>query len=96
MEIVRKNRMFFLNTLSPNTNIVLKCLLKENIITMHDYNRLNQPNYTQEKIIINLLDNVMDKGNEMCHKFLNLLECEDLRELFRQNLKNFKSDETSQ
>ncbi|KAB5550732.1 hypothetical protein PHYPO_G00057270 [Pangasianodon hypophthalmus] len=96
METLIKNKIFLLNTLSTDASIVLQYVLKDNIITSREYNNLNQPKYTQEQTIINLLDNVMSKGDEACHKFLKLLQREDLQETFPQLKKLFTPDETSQ
>ncbi|XP_046718652.1 caspase-8-like [Silurus meridionalis] len=84
MEMLRKNKVFLIDTLSTDSSIVLQHVQSDNIITKRDYNNLNQPNYTGEKIIINLLDNVMGKGDETCRKLLKLLEKEDLQEIFPQ------------
>ncbi|MCI4386252.1 hypothetical protein PGIGA_G00060150 [Pangasianodon gigas] len=96
METLHKKKSFLLNTLSTDASIILQYVLKDNIITSHDYDNLNQPKYAQERIIINLLDNVMSKGDEACHKFLKLLQREDLQETFPQLKKLFIPDETSQ
>lgn len=95
METVRKNKVFLIDTLSADANIVLQHVQNEKIITRRDYNNLNQPNYTQEKIIISLLDNVTNKGDETCHKFLKLLEKEELQENFPQLKTLFTPDQTS-
>ncbi|KAI5099418.1 caspase-8-like [Silurus meridionalis] len=88
MEMLRKNKVFLIDTLSTDSSIVLQHVQKDEIITKRDYNNLKHPNYTGEKIIIDLLDNVMGKGDETCQKLLKLLGKEDFQEIFPQ-LKKF-------
>ncbi|MCI4386250.1 hypothetical protein PGIGA_G00060110 [Pangasianodon gigas] len=95
METVRQNKVFLIDTLSADASIVLQHVQNDNVITRRDYNNLNQPNHTQEQIIIKLLDNVTNKGNEACHKFLKLLEKEELQEIFPQLKELFTPDQTS-
>ncbi|KAF7700468.1 apoptosis-associated speck-like protein containing a CARD [Silurus meridionalis] len=84
MEMLRKNKVFLIDTLSTDSIIVLQHVQNDNIITKRDYNNLNQPKDTGEKIIINLLDNVMGKGEETCQKLLKMLEKKELQEIFPQ------------
>ncbi|XP_017346711.1 uncharacterized protein LOC108278075 isoform X1 [Ictalurus punctatus] len=95
METVRKNKVFLIDTLSTDASVVLQHVQSDSIITRRDYNNLNQPNHTQEKIIINLLDTVMNRGDETCQKFLKLLEKKELQENFPQLKKLFTPDQTS-
>ncbi|KAK3531744.1 hypothetical protein QTP70_027287 [Hemibagrus guttatus] len=89
MESVRKNKVFLIETLSSDASICLQYVQNDNIISKRDYNNLNQPNHTQEKIIINLLDNLTNKGDETCRKFLKLLEKEGFQDIFPQLKKLF-------
>ncbi|XP_034166789.2 caspase-8 [Pangasianodon hypophthalmus] len=95
METVRKNKVFLIDTLSADASIVLQHVQNDNIITRRDYNNLNQPNHTHEQIIIKLLDNVTNKGNDACHKFLQMLEKEELQEIFPRLKELFTPDHTS-
>ncbi|KAF5880187.1 caspase-8-like [Clarias magur] len=94
METVRKNKTFLIDTLSTDASIVLQHVQSDDIILQRDYKNLNHPNYTDEKIIINLLDTVMGRGDETCRKFLKVLEKQELQEIFPQ-LKNHFTPETS-
>ncbi|KAG7321514.1 hypothetical protein KOW79_014372 [Hemibagrus wyckioides] len=89
MESLRKNKVFLIETLSGDASICLQYVQNDNIITKRDYNNLNQPNHTEEKIIINLLDNLTNKGDETCRKFLKLLEKDEFQEIFPQLKKLF-------
>ncbi|MCJ8740457.1 hypothetical protein PDJAM_G00059430 [Pangasius djambal] len=95
METVKNNKVFLIETLSADASIILQHVQNDNIITRRDYNNLNQTNHTQEQIIIKLLDNVMYKGNEVCHKFLKMLEKEELQEIFPRLKELFTPDKTS-
>ncbi|KAK3531047.1 hypothetical protein QTP70_008767 [Hemibagrus guttatus] len=95
MESVRKNKVFLIKTLSSDASMCLQYVQNDNIISKRDYNNLNQPNHTQEKIIINLLDNLTNKGDETCRKFLKLLEKEGFQDIFPQLKELFTPDPTS-
>ncbi|XP_060744647.1 caspase-8-like isoform X2 [Tachysurus vachellii] len=92
MESVRKNKVFLIDTLSTDASICLQYVQSKEIITMRDYKNLNHPNHTQEKIIINLLDILTNKGDETCRKFLKLLEEEEVQKDFPQLKKLFTPD----
>ncbi|KAK2831870.1 hypothetical protein Q7C36_016956 [Tachysurus vachellii] len=94
-------RRFVTLTVSSSFSLVYKhteeswraCYVQsKEIITMRDYKNLNHPNHTQEKIIINLLDILTNKGDETCRKFLKLLEEEEVQKDFPQLKKLFTPD----
>ncbi|KAF4086517.1 hypothetical protein AMELA_G00107210 [Ameiurus melas] len=95
METVRKNKVSLINTLSTDASFVLQHVQSNSIINQRDYNKLNQPNHTQEMIIINLLDTVMGRGDETCQKLLKLLEKEELQKNFPQLKNLFTPDQRS-
>ncbi|KAF4086501.1 hypothetical protein AMELA_G00107220 [Ameiurus melas] len=95
METVRKNKVFLIDTLSTDAIFVLQHVQSNSIINQRDYNKLNQPNHTQEMIIINLLDTVMGRGDETCQKLLKLLEKKELQENFPQLKNLFTPDQIS-
>ncbi|XP_036425747.1 caspase-8-like [Colossoma macropomum] len=82
MQTLRDKKLFFIDTLSADASFVLQHAEQNEIITKREYNNLNHPNHTQENIIINLLDKVMNKGNETCLRFLQLLQHEQLQDNF--------------
>ncbi|KAL6456027.1 hypothetical protein MHYP_G00358780 [Metynnis hypsauchen] len=82
MQTLRDRKIFFIDTLSADANFVLQHAEQSKIITKRDYSNLNHPNHTQENIIINLLDKVMNKGDETCLRFLQVLQHEQLQENF--------------
>ncbi|KAF5880188.1 caspase-8-like, partial [Clarias magur] len=95
METVRKNKTFLIDTLSTDASIVLQHVQSDDIILQRDYKNLNHPNYTDEKIIINLLDTVMGRGDETCRKFLKVLEKQELQEIFPQLKHHFTPEQAS-
>ncbi|XP_036425750.1 caspase-8-like isoform X2 [Colossoma macropomum] len=82
MQTLRDKKVFFIDTLSADASFVLQHAEQNKIITKREYNNLNHPNHTQENIIINLLDKVMNKGDETCLRFLQLLQHEQLQDNF--------------
>ncbi|KAL6456026.1 hypothetical protein MHYP_G00358770 [Metynnis hypsauchen] len=82
MQTLLEKKTFFIDALSADASFVLQHAEQSKIITKREYSNLNHPNHTQEDIIIKLLDKVMNKGDETCLKFLQLLQHEQLQENF--------------
>ncbi|KAL7826173.1 hypothetical protein SRHO_G00339110 [Serrasalmus rhombeus] len=82
MQTLLERKTFFIDTLSADASFVLQHAEESKIITKREYNNLNHPNHTQENIIINLLDKVMNKGDDTCLRFLKLLQDNKLQENF--------------
>ncbi|XP_066521308.1 caspase-8-like [Hoplias malabaricus] len=89
MQTLRDQKVFFIDTLSADAKFVLQHVQEKQIITKREYNNLNHDNYTNEKIVTDLIDKVMNKGNETCLKFLQLLQNEQLQESFPALKKHF-------
>lgn len=86
MEFLKKNKVFLIDTLSANYELILQYAQQESIITPRDYNNLKNPHHTTSSIVTNLLDKVMTKGIETCLRFEELLQRKDLQDEF-PNLK---------
>uniref|UniRef100_A0A3B4BUX1 Caspase-8 n=3 Tax=Pygocentrus nattereri TaxID=42514 RepID=A0A3B4BUX1_PYGNA len=82
MQTLLESKTFFIDTLSADASFVLQHAEQSKIITKREYSNLNHPNHTQENIIINLLDKVMNKGDDTCRRFLQLLQDNELQENF--------------
>ncbi|XP_072539794.1 caspase-8-like [Salminus brasiliensis] len=82
MQTLRNKKVFLIDTLAADSSYVLQYAEQNEVITRREYNNLNHPNHTQEAIITNLLDKVMNKGDGKCLEFLNLLKHEKLQETF--------------
>lgn len=95
MEIVRKNKVSLISTLSADASFILQYVQQDKIITKREYNNLNHSNHTQEKIVTNLLDTVMNKGDATCGKFWALLQQEDVQENFPNLKEHFFPASTS-
>ncbi|KAG9277634.1 caspase-8-like [Astyanax mexicanus] len=89
METLRKKKVFLIDTLSADSSYVLQFAQQNKIITDREYRNLKHPNYTQEKIVTELLDTVRGKGEGKCLDFLDLLKCEQLQETFPELKEHF-------
>ncbi|MCJ8729927.1 hypothetical protein PDJAM_G00111730 [Pangasius djambal] len=95
MQTVLEKKVFLINTLSADASFILQYAQQDKIITKRDYSNLNHSNHTQEKIVTNLLDTVMNKGDAMCCKFVDLLQREDIQDNFPELQKLFIPTPTS-
>lgn len=78
---IRQNKVFLLDTLSEDPNIILQHVQEAKLITKRDYNNLSDITKREEKVI-NLLDKLMGKGEETCCQFIDLLRKESILEGF--------------
>lgn len=89
METILVKKVFLIDTLSADADFVLQHVQQENIITKREYNNLNHSNHTRERIVTNLLDKVMNKGDAMCRKFVDLLQREEIQTTFPELQQHF-------
>ncbi|KAM9483006.1 uncharacterized protein Hap1MRO34_008047 [Clarias gariepinus] len=82
MQTLRKNKVSLIRTLSTDARFILQYVQQDNIITDREYSNLNHETNTTEEIVIKLLDTVMNKDDETCCKFVDLLQQEDVQETF--------------
>lgn len=89
--ILRRNKTSIQRILSGDHKLILNKVYENNIITEREYNNLK--GIYKENVeghIIELVDKVMDKGDERCQHFLDLLETDDdIKETF-PNLKSIE------
>lgn len=86
MQTLVEKKVFLIDTLTADADFILQYVQQDKIITRREYSNLNHSNHTAEKIVTNLLDNVMNKGEATCCKFVALLQREDIQNTF-PNLK---------
>ncbi|XP_046700867.1 caspase 20, apoptosis-related cysteine peptidase [Silurus meridionalis] len=89
MQTVLEKKVFLINTLSADSSFILQYAQQDKIITKREYNNLNHRNHTSEQIVTNLLDTVMNKGDQMCHKFVTLLKQGEIHENYPELLQYF-------
>lgn len=76
--IVRKNKTVLHKSLCGDYGLILTKVHEEELITDRDYNNLKSINKeTVEGHVINMVDKILDKGEDTCKAFLNLLETDD-------------------
>ncbi|XP_026860485.2 caspase 20, apoptosis-related cysteine peptidase [Electrophorus electricus] len=95
METVREMKIFLIDTLSADASFVLQYAHQNEILTKREYSSLHHPHHTQENIIINFLDKVMNKGDKTCCTFLQLLQNKELQQTFPQLQELFRSSESN-
>ncbi|XP_016107213.1 caspase 20, apoptosis-related cysteine peptidase [Sinocyclocheilus grahami] len=76
-----QNKVFLLETLSVEAEIILQHVQQAEIITKRDYMNLSDVPQ-REKRVINLLDKLMGKGEEACRRFIELLRQDSILEMF--------------
>ncbi|KAI5613564.1 hypothetical protein C0J50_3968, partial [Silurus asotus] len=89
MQTVLEKKVFLINTLSADSSFILQYAQQDKIITKREYNNLNHHNRTSEQIVTNLLDTVMNKGDQMCHRFVALLKQGEIHENYPELLQYF-------
>ncbi|XP_067229756.1 caspase-8-like [Chanodichthys erythropterus] len=78
---IQQNKVFLIDTLTVEAEIILQYVHQAKLITQRDYNNLSDIR-EREKRVINLLDKFMGKGNETCRQFIELLRQEYILEIF--------------
>lgn len=76
-----QNKVFLLETLSVEAEIILQHVHQAEIITPRDYRNLSDIPQ-REKRVIDLLDKLMGKGEETCRRFIELLRQDSILEIF--------------
>ncbi|XP_021444674.1 caspase-8 [Oncorhynchus mykiss] len=74
MQTLRENKTLITEILSAEPEFILQHVQQAKIVNQREYNNLNVTGHPPETIIINLLDKVMNKGNEKCLDFVTLLQ----------------------
>ncbi|KAK9972867.1 hypothetical protein ABG768_023629 [Culter alburnus] len=78
---IQQNKVFLIDTLTVEAEIILQHVQQAKLITQRDYNNLSDI-HEREKRVIDLLDKLMGKGNETCRQFIELLRKESVLENF--------------
>ncbi|XP_017336114.1 caspase 8 isoform X1 [Ictalurus punctatus] len=82
MQTVLENKVFLIGTLSADPDFILQHVQQDKIITKRDYDKLNHSYHPRAKIVTDLLDTVMNKGDATCCKFVDLLQREEVQDNF--------------
>ncbi|XP_034559170.1 caspase-8-like [Notolabrus celidotus] len=90
-DTVRRNKIVIQTTLCGDYTLILNKVLEQKLITGREYNNLKSINKeTLEGHAVELVDKIMNKGEESCQAFLNLLQTdEDIKETYPE-LKNIQ------
>ncbi|XP_048834103.1 caspase-8 isoform X2 [Brienomyrus brachyistius] len=86
MQKIRENKMGLINVLMSDPDYILQHLQADALITQREYNIINSNRQSHEKTVIDILDKIMNKGEDTCRRFLTLLQTDDVQETF-PNLK---------
>ncbi|KAL7890637.1 hypothetical protein AOLI_G00001130 [Acnodon oligacanthus] len=84
MEIIRQNKTTLIKILSGDAKFVLQHVHQAKLIVEHEYYNLKDDidHRSRQDFAINLLDKMIRKGDKQCHKFLELLEHDEMQETF--------------
>lgn len=90
-DTVRRNKTSIQRILSGDHKLILNKVYEQKLITDREYNNLkNIHKETVEGHVVELVDTLMDKGEERCQQFLHLLETdEEIKETF-PNIKTIR------
>lgn len=90
-DTVRRNKTSIQRILSGDHKLILNKVYEHKLITDREYNNLkNIHKETVEGHVVELVDTLMDKGEERCQQFLHLLETdEEIKETF-PNIKTIR------
>ncbi|XP_026170448.1 caspase-8-like isoform X2 [Mastacembelus armatus] len=94
-DTVRRNKTALMMSLSADYRYILNKVHEENLITRREYTNLKSINKEDvEGHVVGLVDKIMDKGENTCKDFLNLLETdEDIKTTYPE-LKNILFNNT--
>lgn len=82
MQSLLEKKVFLISTLSADPVFILQHVQQDKIITSREYKNLNHIYHTHEKIVTDLLDTVMNKGDASCCEFMNLLQQKEVQDTF--------------
>lgn len=81
LQRIQQNKVFLIDTLSVEAEIILQYVQQAKLITQRDYRNLSDIPERERKVI-NLLDKLMGKGEETCRQFIDLLRQDCILENF--------------
>uniref|UniRef100_A0AAY4AJ37 Caspase-8 n=1 Tax=Denticeps clupeoides TaxID=299321 RepID=A0AAY4AJ37_9TELE len=79
---IRQNKVLLIEVLSADHNLLLQHVQEKRLITTREYNNLRSGHDNAEKVTINLLDMLVNKGDERCAQFRQLLHRDTILETF--------------
>ncbi|XP_064167557.1 caspase 20, apoptosis-related cysteine peptidase isoform X1 [Anguilla rostrata] len=82
MQDIRKRKVPLTETLMSDPDYILQHVQQENLITRREYTNIRSVQRSSEGRVIDLLDKVMDKGEETCRRFLSLLQQPEVQDTF--------------
>ncbi|XP_051997158.1 caspase-8-like [Xyrauchen texanus] len=76
-----KNKVFLVETLCEEADIIMQHVQQLKLLTQREYRNIRDVQ-NREKMIIDLLDKLLSKGDETCCKFIDLLRQDSILETF--------------
>lgn len=97
MDAVRRNKTAIGTILCADYGLILNKVDEKKLITRHEYNNLKSINGVDVwGHVIALVDKIMNKGEDTCEAFLNLLQTDDDVKSTYPQLKNLQWSDTIQ
>lgn len=92
-DTVRSNKTAIIEILSADRTLILNKVFEKCLITYREYNNLKCINKANaEEHVIGLVDNIMNKGEDTCQSFLDLLQTDEEIKLTFPELRNLQLD----
>ncbi|KAJ8389787.1 hypothetical protein AAFF_G00114930 [Aldrovandia affinis] len=79
---IRKRKVALTETLTSDPDYILQHAQQGALITRREYNNIRSGRRSGEGAVIDLLDKVMGKGEDTCHRFMALLQKPEVQETF--------------
>ncbi|KAG5267697.1 hypothetical protein AALO_G00224640 [Alosa alosa] len=73
MDSIRSKKTTLIDILSTDASFILQHVQRENLITGREYKNLYSMSQNGEKTTIELLDKMMNKGDDHCKRFISML-----------------------
>ena len=94
-DTVRRNKTVIQTILRADHRLILNMVDEKGLLTRREYNNLKSMKVDDEGLINELLDKIMDKGDDTCRAFLDLLQTdEEIKNTF-PDLKKIRWTNTS-
>ncbi|XP_039999901.1 caspase-8-like [Xiphias gladius] len=94
-DTLRRNKTAIHETLCGDYRLILNKVHERNLITAREYNNLKSINKEDvEGHVVELVDKIMNKGEDLCQDFLNLLQTDKEIETTYPELKNIQLNDT--
>lgn len=94
-DVVRRNKVAIQTTLCGDHRLILNKVHERKLITAREYNNLKSINKEDvEGHVVELVDKIMNKGDDTCQAFLNLLQTDEDIQMTFPDLKNMQLSDT--